>query len=110
MKLLASAIAKVIQGSPQILGSSLAQCHAHFSYVCDFMMGHILRKYKEIPSKNGITLGNPLVFRQTDLGILFTAAMFSIQYITFVELGLQTGDFYKKVLLPIFWIFFEGGG
>ena len=36
---IASAIAKILQGTPKFGVASLAQCHIHFSLVCDFMMG-----------------------------------------------------------------------
>jgi len=36
---IASAIAKILQGTPKFGVASLAQCHIHFSYWCDFTMG-----------------------------------------------------------------------
>jgi len=36
---LASAFAEILKGSPKFWGASLAQGHAHFSSVWDFMMG-----------------------------------------------------------------------
>jgi len=39
LKSLSSVVAEILKGNPQFLGAPLAQGHAHFSSVCNFIMG-----------------------------------------------------------------------
>jgi len=39
LKPLASDIAEILKRNPKMLGVFIAQGHAHFSFVCDFMLG-----------------------------------------------------------------------